>query len=1485
MPIQMDPAMNENDIAVIGMSGRFPGAFDINELWSLIVSGREGVRRLTEDEMREAGVRTAAYQHASYQAVSGVLDAVDQFDAGFFGYSGAEAALIDPQQRLFLECAWHAMEDAGVVPGELEGDVGVFAGASTSTYLDTSKREGAAGIWADKFLASISNKADFLPARVSYKLNFTGPSVNIQTGCSTSLVAVHMACQSLLTGEVDMALAGGVAIRLPQHVGYHPQEGGVHSQDGHCRPFDYRSSGIVSGNGLAVVVLKRASDAVRDGDRIHALIRGSAVGNDGNNKAGFTAPSELGQVRTMRAALAFAGVEPESIGYIEAHGTATDLGDRIEVSALRSVYGTTHSSSEPCKLGSLKANLGHLDAAAGIAGLIKAILVLDRRVLPPVANFERVNDGLSLHEGRLYVDGKVQSWHKQGEPRRAAVNALGIGGTNAHLILEEAPTAHGTSEADDVDWHWFPVSANDIDGTSRICLAMAARLKGRTFALPTLSRELTRGRRHQAYRMVFMARRREELDALLQRHDEPDERILSVQKSSVDGAAVAFMFPGGGVNHTGMGLGLHQRDSHFREAIARCRAALASPYYKAMLDRAFGEAQDEPSETGHTCGGGSPTAESLLTLFCTEYALACCLVARGVTPDYLIGHSVGEYVAAVVACCMSLADGLRVVLARGELIDTLQPGRMLSVEASVEALRERGLAGSIDIAAINAPHLCTLSGSPADIEKAQALLERYGFAYWVVPLAVPAHSRWLDPILDGLRSVLLQIKLSPPATPIASNLTGAFLTAEQACSPDYWVQQFRQTVRFGEGLTAIRESAGQAIVFAEVGPGKTLSTFAMATPGVVAVPLMRHRNEAMEDTFALVRGIALLWQAGARMNAKALERNNVPWSGLPPLYPFARTRHWVEPKAGDGGKQDSLSMNEWFHVPGLKRAQAPRSLGSVSTTHRWINIGQAPYGLGSWPAGQAKAWDVLPTSFQLVPSQPVVVNAFIEKADLDVEDGQISSRLSQLCLRLKALLESFELQSHSDILINVILPAVLSGGDADPGCLIAEAFVAAVKTAAQEYQSLYLRLVDSDVESLESRDARCLLETRTSDRVLIWRKHQHWVPFIERVAMPAASPMPDGQVFVLIGGAGKIGRHLARKLASLRAARIALVTHRQMDETAQAALRQELGISADRFVVCKADVCDDLALDAALSTVEKQWGRIHAVLHLAAQTRQPSIRRLLSELRKEDCSAQFAPKIEGLRALDKVLESHPCDVCFVFSSNASIFGGIGQAAYAAANAFVDAFVLCRSRRVGPRWVSATWDGWRVDGEARSQQLSSLDYLALSAEDSFQVFERILAQVEFPNVIVSRASIQERVDRWLKLGFAASIAGEASSSPLADDCQSDVMPIASLEERLAQIWKTLLRLEKVEPDSNFFMQGGHSLLGLQLMAKIDAAFGVRIRFFNFSQHPTLANLTTLVRASIDALPSVKEIHCDAALPAQDTAPSRLVILDDLINNDL
>jgi acyl transferase domain-containing protein len=872
-------------IAIVGMAGRFPGAATLEELWRNLRDGVESIGPLTDEDLAEAGVPPDLAARRDYVRRSPFLDGVELFDAELFGFNPGEAALLDPQHRIFLECSWQALEDAGYDPLRYSGWIGLYAGAAQSAYrLVNLRGEGEVADPLRSLQLQLATDKDHLATRVAYKLNLRGPCLTVQTACSSSLVAVDLARQSLLSYSCDMALAGGVAISLPQRAGYLFQEGGVLSADGRCRPFDARATGTLFGGGAGVVVLKRLRDALAAGDHVRAVIRGSAVNNDGAVKVGYTAPGVDGQARVIAMAQAVAGVDPETITYVEAHGTGTLLGDQIEIEALTQAFRSGTTRRGYCAIGSVKANFGHLETAAGVAGLIKTVLALEHSEIPPSLHCERPNPQIDFEASPFFVNTALRPWKRGTSPRRAGVSSFGMGGTNAHLVLEEAPLALATTPSRPSQL--LLLSARTPSALERVAGQLASHLESRPEeSLADVAFTLQIGRHPLACRRAVLCGDRQEALRALR------DPALSITGYSVAQRSAIFLFPGQGSLAWRPIAALYEAEPEFRAEFDRYSAMFVA---RLGFDPRTVLATAEPND-----GGAAPsslrTDHAQATLFTVETSLAQVLIRWGVKPAAMIGHSLGECSAACVAGVFAPADAVELVAARGRLMASLPPGGMLAVELPEDGLRPFLTAG-LDLAAVNGPRQCIVAGTLEEVAELQSLLKGRGVRCTRLATAHAFHSRMVEPTLDRFRQVLEGVELRRPRLPFVSNVTGDWITEAEATSPEYWVRHLRQTVRFGAGLEALLRSAEGPLV--EIGPGRVLSGLVRepaAAQGRAVLSTFLPPGSAESAERFLFHTLGRLWVEGVELDGEGLyaaeKRRRLPL----PTYPFERQRHWIEP--------------------------------------------------------------------------------------------------------------------------------------------------------------------------------------------------------------------------------------------------------------------------------------------------------------------------------------------------------------------------------------------------------------------------------------------------------------------------------------------------------------------------------------------------------------------------------------------------------------
>jgi acyl transferase domain-containing protein/thioesterase domain-containing protein/acyl carrier protein len=929
----------EFDIAIIGMAGRWPGARTLDEFWRNLAGGVESITRFSDDELIGAGVSRSRLADGGYVKAAPVLDDPGHFDARFFGYSPTEARALDPQQRLLLEIAHEALEHAACDPDRFPGRVGVFTGAAMNTYfMATGLNDRLA---SDYIPTLIGNDKDFLSTRISYKLNLTGPSITVQTACSTSLVAIHLARQSLLTGETDLALAGAISVRVPHRAGYVCDGGGIVSPDGHVRAFAAGANGTVFGSGGGILVLKRLSDAVANGDTIHAVIKGSAVNNDGSHKAGFTAPSVNSQAEVVVEALANAGVTADSISYVEGHGSGTPIGDPIEVQALTNAFRTSTRRSGYCAIGSVKTNIGHLDAAAGLAGVIKTVLALQHRQLPPTLHFQEANPAIDFTMTPFYVNNRLLDWTSPG-PRRAGVMATGMGGTNAHVVLEEAPPQPVAPSA--ATPQLLVLSAKTPAAVESAADRLADFLRREPgVGLEAVASTLQLGRKAFSHRRAVVCSDRE--DAIAALSEAGGKRVVSGEAGEAR-RPVIFMLPGVGDQYVGMAHGLYDTWQTFRDEVDRCAEILRPHLGADIRGLIYPETGSWKSEGGSRridlrkmiarqvdVDPDSARLNATITaqpaLFTIEYALARLWQSWGVVPDAMIGQSLGEYVAACLAGVVSLEDALRLIAVRARLVSALDQGGMLAVTMSEAELRPV-LPAPLSIALINGPRLCVIGGPVADVAAFETRLADTGIVCRRIQNAHAFHTAMLAPVETAFEAEVARVTLKAPRTPYVSSLSGTWITDSEAMDPSYWARHTTHTVRFSDALRSLWQQQNAVVI--EVGPGRTLGVLAMQHPDranagdPVVVSSVRQQYEHQPDTAFILQSVGKIWSKGTGINWEAIHAPGAARRIALPTYPFERQHYWLDqdrpasaqPRADHGDAPADLGG--WFYTPGWQRA-------------------------------------------------------------------------------------------------------------------------------------------------------------------------------------------------------------------------------------------------------------------------------------------------------------------------------------------------------------------------------------------------------------------------------------------------------------------------------------------------------------------------------------------------------------------------------------
>ncbi|MBD2095654.1 SDR family NAD(P)-dependent oxidoreductase [Trichocoleus sp. FACHB-591] len=1488
-------------IAIIGMTGRFPGAKNIQEFWHNLQNGVEAIAWFSDEELLAAGVEPDLLQHPNYVKAGAVLDGIDQFDAAFFGYSPREAETLDPQQRLFLECAWEGLEHAGYDPQRYDGRIGVYAGVGWDSYL-VFNLAGHPQLLDQThgYQTVLSNEKDHLTTRVSYKLNLKGPSLDIQTACSTSLVATNLACQSLLSYQCDMALAGGVTISVPHRTGYLHQTGGILSPDGHCRAFDAQAAGTVAGNGVGVVVLKRLEDAIADRDMIYAVIKGTAINNDGAVKVGYTAPSVEGQAEAIAEALAVAEIEPETISYVETHGTGTALGDPIEISALTQAFRSQTEKKQFCAIGSVKTNIGHLDAAAGVTSLIKTILALHHQQIPPSLHFEQPNPQIDFANSPFYVNTKLTDWKTHHAPRRAGVSSFGIGGTNAHAVLEEAPKlpSFGTSRP----WQLLLLSAKTASALEAATTRLSDHLVQHPQNLADVAHTLQVGRQRFNHRRMVVCRDNAKAIQILRSQD-PKQIVTHVE--APQSRSITFLFPGQGAQYVGMGQDLYQTEPVFREWVDRGSELLKPTLGLDLRDLLYRSEIDATEQL-------QQTAIAQPAIFLVEYALAQLWMSWGVQPQTLTGHSVGEYVAACLAGVFSFEDALKLVAKRGQLMQSLPTGSMLAVSLS-ETQIKLWLNHDLSLAAINAPNLCVVSGTTAAIEELRDRLTAQNIDCRLLHTSHAFHSTMMEPILASFRAAVSQVKLQPPTLRLLSNLTGTWMTAAEASSPDYWVQHLRQPVRFSGGISQLLQEPN--CILLEVGPGRTLSTLIRQhqsqASGQIILSSLRHPKDAPKeiesDISFLLNVLGRLWLAGVEIDWSGFyaheQRRRLPL----PTYPFERQRYWIDPPTKQAnstpaapilGKKPNVS--DWFYVRSWQ--QSPLVAPAIAPPQHYLILADSS-GIGSVLASQleqaghtvtivmlddrftqkdertytinSQSVDNYRTLLQTLPQAPnAIAHCWNLEEKRSPEEKQSLEFYSLLYLTQALAQQNFSDRVHLTVITQDLYD--ITGQEAlDPTAATSLGFC---RVLPREQLNLTCSHIDLDSRTTNASGSPqgwrargstiqhlttelCSTTQEQPFQQIAYRGRHRWVQSLEPVNLePPSTPqiqLQPGGVYLITGGLGGIGLSLARYLAELVQAKLVLVSRSGQAESQTLQALEALGAEV---LVVQADVTNREQMRDAIAQTLQRFGKLNGVIH-AAGIAGGGIAQLKTF---EAAAAVLAPKVQGTLVLEEVLRGISLDFLCLCSSLSSIIGEFGQTDYCAANAFLDAFAHYWTAKYGSKAIAINWDTWQQVGmavnttvpEALQQQRAASLQQGLTTEEGIEVFQRVLHS-GLPQVIVSTQNLQAVVEQHqqavLQQPQSASIDQFISSSEGRSrhhllPHSSYVAPHSAVEQQIADIWQDLLGVEPIGIHDSFFELGGHSLLAVQAVSRLRDLFQVELPLrVLLSEASTIAELAQWIES--------------------------------------
>ncbi len=1442
----------KKDIAIIGMAGRFPKSEDLNAFWDNLANGNELISAYTDEEVLASGVKEEQLEEPNFVKAGARIENPENFDHAFFGYTKPEASHMDPQIRVLHEEVWLALEDAGINPYQYAKKIGLYLNARDNfnwRVHDWINRDELVNSFYQDKISRISS----IGTLISYNLNLKGPSFFVDTACSSSLTATHLACRALLTKDCAIALAGGITIDSDPTKGYYFEDGLVHSQDGHCRTFDKDSTGTVGGEGVGVIVLKRLEEAINDHDHIYAVIRSTAVNNDGNRKVGFTAPSVNGQSECIQLAHKIAGITHKEITYVEAHGTGTRLGDPVEVEGLNKAF--MNDTAHRCAIGSVKSNMGHLDGAAGIAGLIKTALALKHKKIPPSISFEEANPEIDFHKGPFYVNATLSDWEtKAGKPRMAGVSSYGIGGTNGHVILEEAPErplAPSTKK-----FQLLVSTAKSQAGLERYQEKLKGFIEKQAEISDHLAYTLKTRREAFRYRSFIVGEGKEDL---LAQYD--TDTPLTVTKSGPK--KIVFMFPGSGTQYRHMGQDLYEGEPFFREMMDKGFVFLKSALGVDFQEVLYGE--NTPSININDNRYTQPL------VFIIEYAYARLLMKWGIQPDQMIGHSTGEYVAACISGVFSYEEGLALIIGRAGLISQTAAGGMLTVGLSEEATKAL-LNSDLSLAAVNAPEYSVVSGKQEAIDRLFTDLERQGVTCSKLRVSVAGHSFLMDPILPAFEEKVNQVALQAPSIPFISNISGKEITVEEATSTKYWVKHLRETVNFNKGVAEIIRNDTNNL-FIEVGPGSTLKTFLnqiiVDKEQKSIVNLVRHPKEEINDLRFLTEKLGQLWAYGAQIDWEAYYEGCAVGIVPAPGYSFEKTKLPatvnVMEELHEKYAFSDTSIDHWFYFPEWKKSLLPHSSMDESVQNFLI-----------FDNGTAGVDQLIKALLQKGHQVTTVVQGeafqyedgkYVLHPEKEGDYQQLFDHLETEADPIDHIVFSWSLsgENQSEILQQLLtfvycckaLGQYQSGLGKKLTCIGhyghpitltekmdigANSIMGLISVLDQEYPELFSCSIDVDMESanpilLERLIADLLQNTTT--KYVAYRHRQRFELCFNQAPLTSPSGrsiLRENGVYLITGGYGKVAAVLALYLIKNYKAKVALLGRSPLPqeadlvslegklETFQIALLKEYYSSSDQLYYYQGDVSDYASLQSVVVDMKADIGEVAGVIHTAAEKidNQDTFAPV-AQINEAVIQKQFSPKVDGVLNIRKVFEDSQLDFVWLTSSNSTWIGGIAYGAYAVANRFMDAYVEHHKESL-PHWYCVNLEGIGKDW---------IDFKYLP-----EILERTLTIGDIPQIAVSNRNLNDLVLKQSPQDEKQEAEDEVTEELALDNY---VAPSTEVEKQLVEVWQPFFSVNKIGVFDNFFELGGDSLKALTISRSIFKAFNVELKPKDFFKNPTIRSI--------------------------------------------
>lgn len=1498
--------LDNDEFAIIGMSAKFPGAKNIEEFLENLKIGKESISFFNSKELLESGIKREVFEKSNYVRAKGVIDNPFLFDSSFFGYTPSESEIMDPQIRLLHEFSYNALEDAGYAHKNYSGKVGIFTGATSNIQWLEQFLSKLDGSLSEMFEVGSLNDMYTISTRIAHKLGLKGPAVTLQTACSTSLVALHLACQSIKNGDSDIALAGGVSIMHPVKSGYIYQENMIKSKDGHCRAFDKNATGTVGGDGVGMIAIKSLSRALKDKDNIHAVIKGSSINNDGEQKIGFNAPSGSGQTRVIKDAIKNAGISSETIDYIEAHGSGTSLGDPIEVDALNKAFETNKKNY--CGIGSVKTNIGHLDAAAGVAGLIKTVLQLKCKKIFPSLNFTEENKNISFNDTPFFVNTKLKKWNKpKNHLRRAGVSSFGMGGTNAHVILEEAPNRLENSKSRESEMLLLSAKTKEALDKKKRDLIQEIENKP-SLKLSDIAYTLQVSREKFDIRQAFVAENKK--DAIRVLSKEKGKGVGKYIHSNIRKNKIIFMFTGQGKQYLNMGIDLYKKEPLFKkfmnEAFNSYEDIMGENLGKIIYPEIFGEKMKDSEKKL------SMTKYAQPAIFAIEYALSKLLIQWGIKPDAVIGYSFGEIAAAAISGVFNLKDAMKIVAYRSYYMQNSPTGKMMSVplpEEEISKLKPE----NISIAVVN-DSSCIISGLENDIKMFEEQMKKRGIMCMILKGNIAAHSHILNDASKQLEKNIENINPKEHTIPIISNITGDWIENCENQKISYWKNHMIKTVYFSKGIQKLTHDNNTQ--FIEIGPGQDLSVMIkrnLNKKNQNVSNMIRNETQEISDTAFLMNKLGGMWSRGVDIDWNEFHRNSKPQKVSLPHYPYDYTLY--ENKNYNPRPFDIEENQEsWFYSPRWEIDMLPTKRLNDSEKNTYLIFMDSKRKGNKLVEKLKEHNDNCIIVHKDLKFEQVNDNEYTINSNNINDYEKLFSKLSNLNISIscvchlwgleeqskdqvqKSWLDQTKIDSYFSLIyigkfikkyyfdknINIDVISSLTYSVKAEHTLYPEKSInlGPSMVISQESPNLNYSIIDIDmprnVKYLNNRIITKLIDEIKSDNkklLTVFRQGKKYFREYKKSIITNInnenSKIERNGVYLLIGGLGHIGLNLAKVISQQDNVHLILtnksgfpireewnkwIIKHDDNNIVSKKINELLEIERNgtKITILQMDVSSKNDTDILINNIEKNIGRINGVIYAAGVTGDNSF-KIFEETDEEFSNKHFQTKIDGLLNIDTAIKNKELDFCYILSSLSPILGGLGFTAYSAANNFIDTYVNTRNLKNSVQWTVINFDGWELNEESSIEYpvTEELTNSLIKEREGQQIFETTLKLNEVEQIVISKTDLHQRINRYVNRLFdQKNIEADDeiilySRPELTSDFE---MPQTDVEKKLCTCMKEFFKISEIGIDDNFFELGGDSLKAITFIGVIYKNFNVKITLPEFFKLPTIRELAIFIKES-------------------------------------